>query len=338
MSVSIRMVSDGQPPTRDTRGLIVEAEDEWVIEGDPSDVEDVRARLSPTVHRRVGAALLVQFVNVVGIIDLPHLGRLHIRSRKWDEGDFERMLEDISREVGFLPFAAGTGAHLPHDRTLRDAGARALSPLRLSPTQSSTRRHRAQLRLCRRSAAFSADPHRRLQSMRRTSPSSFSAGRRANSRRSRERARETGDRRRLGCRQRPLAPPQRKASRDCQRTACDVHRRCSREPFRTDLPGRLPWDRPGDGSCSSQPVRHGRIRMVPGSHSLGVRRDAEVARPTEGASTLGRGGFDGLLHHRVDGSPEKIRATAMSSSSLRATAPRRHASLFRTGYFTAFWT
>ena len=37
MGVAIRRVSDGEPPTSEPRGLVLEAEDEWVIDGDSSN-------------------------------------------------------------------------------------------------------------------------------------------------------------------------------------------------------------------------------------------------------------------------------------------------------------
>lgn len=115
--VSIKR-TDGVAPVQDENGVVLDAEGEWFIEGPPSSVAELAAHLPPGVARHVGGGLLVRFVNVVGILDLPHLGRVTVRSGKWGESDFELMLEDITREMASLPFAAGTGAHLEHDRSL----------------------------------------------------------------------------------------------------------------------------------------------------------------------------------------------------------------------------
>lgn len=118
MVVSITGHLDGRTPDRTAEGhLRLTAELAWLVEGDDNLVLQIEAALVPFCVR-VGRALLLRFGNAVGSFDAGPLGRLSVHSGKWDECHFDMMLSDITARMAVLPFAAGTGAALPYDRTI----------------------------------------------------------------------------------------------------------------------------------------------------------------------------------------------------------------------------
>jgi len=94
------------------------AEHEWLIEGPELDVNAVHAALPPRVVERIGSTLLLSFAHgtLVGRIPAGPLGQLHVRSGKWEEADYDRMLEEIAQVAHALPFDAGSASALPYSR------------------------------------------------------------------------------------------------------------------------------------------------------------------------------------------------------------------------------
>jgi predicted component of viral defense system (DUF524 family) len=117
-SIKINTTRGSHPPERSEHGMRLAAEQGWLVEGPAVQLDEIAAALPPRTAQRLGAALLLRFGNAVGAFDVPHLGRLEVHSRKWGERHFDAMLADISARMAALPFAAGTGAHLPYDRAL----------------------------------------------------------------------------------------------------------------------------------------------------------------------------------------------------------------------------
>ena len=73
-------------------------------------------------------SLVLNLVNSVGVIDLPHLGDVELVSRKFGANEFETMLRELTESATGLPFAAGETASsrynteaTPHDEVLYHA-------------------------------------------------------------------------------------------------------------------------------------------------------------------------------------------------------------------------
>jgi len=96
----------------------LDAELEWLVEGGENDLREIEAALPRECRQRIGPTLLLRFGNAVGIFDCGPLGRVSVRSGKWGEADFEQLLADITQRMSLLPFAAGSRASLPYDRSL----------------------------------------------------------------------------------------------------------------------------------------------------------------------------------------------------------------------------
>ena len=54
--------------------------------------------------------------DAVGFVDLPHMGRIEVRSTKWNHEHFNRMLADLTRVASALPFTADAPTAIPFDR------------------------------------------------------------------------------------------------------------------------------------------------------------------------------------------------------------------------------
>ncbi len=96
----------------------LDAERRWVVEGPPKRLRAVEEALPDTVIERVGGVLLLTFGNAVGRFDGGPLGPLRVRSGKWTDAEFNRMLEKITKRAAALPFTASAASALPY---LRDA-------------------------------------------------------------------------------------------------------------------------------------------------------------------------------------------------------------------------
>jgi hypothetical protein len=118
MTSKITRLPGGESPEATVVGRRIDAESRWLVQGPPDTIADIEAALPDTVRERIGDALVLQFTNAVGQFDLPHLGTLDVHSGKWEDSDFGRMLADITTAMAALPFSAGTGAQLPHDRSV----------------------------------------------------------------------------------------------------------------------------------------------------------------------------------------------------------------------------
>lgn len=110
---------DGHVPDRIGQGYLLDAEHEWVVQGEPGEL-DLVIREVGSAAKRVGPILLLNFGNAVGRYRTGPLGTLHVRSGKWTEAHYARMLEDISSQSLALPFQAGAPSAVPFARTELD--------------------------------------------------------------------------------------------------------------------------------------------------------------------------------------------------------------------------
>jgi uncharacterized protein len=145
-------------PKRDGR-FVLQGERQWLLRGDPDAVARAVAAM-PGVAERLGARVaLLAFGNTVGLLEVPGLGRVEIRSGKWSERDFDAMLVDLTSIAAGLPFSAGTDGAFPYERgeASEDVLYHAFVYLRfiLSDTAPAHDRLAASLQ------AILSDPHRR---------------------------------------------------------------------------------------------------------------------------------------------------------------------------------
>jgi len=141
--------------------LNLDAERSWHVEGNPDALDTIVQALPSGSWTRIGGVLVLEFGNAVGDLDLPHLGRIRLRSGKWGEAHFESMLADITERSAALPFAAGTETALPYDRSLARLDSvllHAFVYLRHALSRDAPRGHQLLPAL----RAVVADPHRRF--------------------------------------------------------------------------------------------------------------------------------------------------------------------------------
>lgn len=147
-------------------GYELDAEKTWHLEGDAAVLDEVVELLPSNSWTRIGGVVVLEFGNTVGDLELPHLGRLRLRSGKWNEVHFESMLADITERSAALPFSASGGGALPYDRSLVQVDRillHAFVYLRHALSSAAPREHQVLPAL----RAVVADPHRRFDRSRR---------------------------------------------------------------------------------------------------------------------------------------------------------------------------
>lgn len=105
-----------QEPVSSSAGLELRAEWEWILEGPAEQVAEIHAALSDVSTLMTSGVLLISFGNAVGLVDVPHLGRLNVASGKWSEHHYQHMLAELTIIASGLPFSAQNITALPYDR------------------------------------------------------------------------------------------------------------------------------------------------------------------------------------------------------------------------------
>jgi predicted component of viral defense system (DUF524 family) len=118
VGLAIETRRGGEVPRRRRGVWQLDAEVPWVVRGPRKARGAVQAALPSAVASALGNRLLLEFGNAVGRYDGGPLGPLQVRSGKWTDQDFHRMLEGVTRRAAALPFSAGASSALPY---LRDA-------------------------------------------------------------------------------------------------------------------------------------------------------------------------------------------------------------------------
>ena len=110
--VSVRPYGKGEPPVRTKRGYRLQSERKWVVEGDHQALAQIANDLQESTRTWAGdSALILNLVNSVGTLDLPHLGTVELVTGKFSDHEFDAMLRDLTEAATTLPFSAGeTGA------------------------------------------------------------------------------------------------------------------------------------------------------------------------------------------------------------------------------------
>ena len=87
-----------------------------MVEGPRERLAEIEAVLPPSTWSRAGGgALVLNLVNSVGILDLPHVGRVELYSGKLGTKDFETLLADLTALATSLPFSARNPGSAQYD-------------------------------------------------------------------------------------------------------------------------------------------------------------------------------------------------------------------------------
>ena len=99
----------GEPPPFQNGCWRLRSERRWVLEGPRGKLADIKAVLPTGACTEVGSgALVLNLVNSVGVLELPHVGHpVELSTGKLREEDFEALLADLTDVATSLPFAAG---------------------------------------------------------------------------------------------------------------------------------------------------------------------------------------------------------------------------------------
>lgn len=116
---SFRFCVYGRPDEEVPLGAApLNAETRYVLQGPPHAIDAI-CEIQGDVCTRLDAHLaLVEFGNAVGFFEFPGIGRIEVRSGKWRQADFDAMLSELTRLASGLPFAHGTPAALPYERSV----------------------------------------------------------------------------------------------------------------------------------------------------------------------------------------------------------------------------
>lgn len=107
-AVFVRGWRSEEPQRRLDGRIRLQSERRWVIEGARQKLVDIESVLPVSTWSRAGSnALVLSLVNSVGILDLPHVGRVDLFTGKLGDSDFEALLADLTELATSLPFSAG---------------------------------------------------------------------------------------------------------------------------------------------------------------------------------------------------------------------------------------
>lgn len=126
--VTVHAYGSGKPVETD-RGYRLQSERPWVVEGDDQALRQIADQLPSANWRWAGSkALILNLVNSVGVLHLPHLGEVELFTGKFDTHQFDAMLRELTRAATTLPFSANEAAAgrysvgtAPHDEVLYHA-------------------------------------------------------------------------------------------------------------------------------------------------------------------------------------------------------------------------
>ena len=116
--VAIRPWRSGKHPELRDGCWRLRSERQWVLEGPRDKLADIEKVLPTRMWARAGdRALVLNLVNAVGRLALPHVGApVELRTGKLGEEDFQALLADLTRVATSLPFSAGEPASSPYMR------------------------------------------------------------------------------------------------------------------------------------------------------------------------------------------------------------------------------
>ena len=109
--VTIHAYDSGEPAKEADRRYRLQTERKWVVEGDDHALTQIANQLPSANRTRVGTnALILNLVNSVGVLNLPHLGEVELVTGKFGPDQFDAMLRELTESATTLPFSAGEAA------------------------------------------------------------------------------------------------------------------------------------------------------------------------------------------------------------------------------------
>ena len=109
--VTIHAYDSRKPVPRTDRGYRLQSERKWVVAGDDHALKQIANQLPSANWTRVGTdALILDLVNSVGVLNLPHLGEVELVTGKFGTDQFDAMLRELTESATTLPFSAGEAA------------------------------------------------------------------------------------------------------------------------------------------------------------------------------------------------------------------------------------
>ncbi len=110
--VAVHPHGHAEPAEETDRGYRLQSERKWVVEGDDQVLSQIANELPRANRTWVGQrrALILNLINSVGILQLPHLGEIELVTGKFDTDQFDAMLRDLTESATTFPFSAGEAA------------------------------------------------------------------------------------------------------------------------------------------------------------------------------------------------------------------------------------
>ena len=96
---------------------LLQGESQYVLSGSGNELDAIINAYPGVCERLDEKLLLLNFGNAVGFFTFPGLGRVEVRSGKWSEKHFHKMLSDLTVVAAGLPFTATIAAALPYERS-----------------------------------------------------------------------------------------------------------------------------------------------------------------------------------------------------------------------------
>ncbi len=110
--VAVHPYGHDEPVEETDCGYRLQSERQWALAGDDEALEQIANQLPSSNRKWVAqrSALILNLVNSVGVLELPHLGTLDLVTRKFDGNQFEAMLRALTESATTLPFSANEAA------------------------------------------------------------------------------------------------------------------------------------------------------------------------------------------------------------------------------------
>ena len=111
--VSVHHYGTGKAAPRIEGAHRLQTESKWIVQGSRQQLADIARQLPESTRTWAGDhALILNLVNSVGTLELPHLGTLNLVTRKFAENQFDAMLRELTElaTTTTLPFSAGEAA------------------------------------------------------------------------------------------------------------------------------------------------------------------------------------------------------------------------------------
>ena len=108
--VTVDAYGKGVPEQTD-RGYRLQSERKWVVAGKKQALAEIADQLPRANRSWAGTkAIILNLVNSVGVLNLPHLGKVELVTGKFGTDQFDAMLRELTEAATTLPFSAGDPA------------------------------------------------------------------------------------------------------------------------------------------------------------------------------------------------------------------------------------